>query len=148
MINPKFDPDIHLVFAILNGRVSSAINKRMALNFKNVNIDITPEQWTVLLFLWEHDGVTQISLCKDTFRDKPSMTRLINQLEKKGLATRIASKDDKRANHIYLTDKGRVLEPKVREVTRQTLLEALDGLDNDVMELAQETLRVIFKNLT
>ncbi|MFA6832475.1 MAG: MarR family transcriptional regulator [Bacteroidaceae bacterium] len=147
-MSPKFDPDIHLVFAILNGRVSSAINKRMASNFKNGNIDITPEQWTVLLFLWEHDGVTQISLCKDTFRDKPSMTRLINQLEKKGLVIRVASKNDKRANHIFLTDKGRVLEPKVREVTRQTLLEGLDGLDNDVMELAQETLRVIFKNLT
>ncbi len=148
MINPRFDPDIHLVFAILNGRVSSAINKRMALNFKKAELAITPEQWTVLLFLWEHDGVTQISLCKDTFRDKPSMSRLINQLEKKGLVIRIASKDDKRANHIYLTDKGKVLEPKVRDVTRQTLLEALDGLDDDVMELAQETLRVIFKNLT
>ena len=79
---------IKLIFAILNGKVSAAINRKLYRNFRQYNVDITPEQWTVLLYLWEKDGVTQQELCNATFKDKPSMTRLIDNLEKQTLVTR------------------------------------------------------------
>ena len=37
-------------------------------NFRQNGVEITPEQWTVLLFLWEKDGVTQQELCNATFK--------------------------------------------------------------------------------
>ena len=55
----QFKVDQQLVFAILNGKVSTAINRKLYRNFRQNGIDITPEQWTILLALWEKDGVPQ-----------------------------------------------------------------------------------------
>ena len=55
----QFNFDIQLIFAILNGKVSAAINRKLSRNFRLNDMEITPEQWTVLLYLWEKDGVTQ-----------------------------------------------------------------------------------------
>ena len=74
--------DNEMLFALLSGKLSSAINRKLYRSFRKINIDITPEQWTVLYYLWSKDGVTQQELCNATFKDKPSMTRLIDNLEK------------------------------------------------------------------
>ena len=49
----QFNFDIRLIFAILNGKVSAAINRKLSRNFRQNGLEITPEQWTVLIFLWE-----------------------------------------------------------------------------------------------
>ena len=88
----QFNFDIQLIFAILNGKVSAAINRKLSRNFRQNGLEITPEQWTVLIFLWEKDGVTQQELCNATFKDKPSMTRLIDNMERQHLVVRIPIK--------------------------------------------------------
>ena len=145
MIEP-FNFDISLIFAILNGKVSAAINRKLLRNFRDNELDITPEQWTVLLFLWERDGVSQQELCNATFKDKPSMTRLIDHMEKQGLVVRIASRDDRRANLIYLTRQGRDLEERTGWVANRTLKEALEGLTTEELRISQEVLRKVFSN--
>ncbi len=112
MIEPSFSYDTRLIFAILNGQVSMAMSKRLHKNFKQSGLDISPEQWTALFFLWQKDGVSQTDLCNFSYKDKTSVTRLINDLVAMGLVERIPSKMDKRVNFIYLTMKGRALEAK------------------------------------
>ncbi len=46
----QFSFDIQLIFAILNGKVSAAINRKLSRNFRQNGVEITPEQWTVLFF--------------------------------------------------------------------------------------------------
>ena len=142
----QFSFDIKLIFAILNGKVSAAINRKLYRNFREYNLDITPEQWTVLLFLWEKEGVTQQELCHVTFKDKPSMTRLINNVEKQNLVKRTACDTDKRINLIYLTSYGRSLEDKSRYVANKTLKEALRGLTIEELRVSQDVLRKVFSN--
>lgn len=141
-----FNFDISLIFAILNGKVSAAINRRLIRNFRENDLDITPEQWTVLLFLWEKDGVSQQELCNATFKDKPSMTRLIDNMERQNLVVRIASKSDRRTNLVYLTRQGRELEDRARNVANRTLKEALAGLSIEELRISQEVLRKVFSN--
>lgn len=143
----EFNFDTRLIFAILNGKVSAAINQKLYNNFKQGNLNINPEQWTVLLSLWEKDGVTQQELCNETSKDKPSMTRLINNMEKMHLVVRIASKTDKRYNMIYLTKNGRELEEITRFIANRTLKEALNGLSTDELRISQNVLRKIFSNI-
>lgn len=143
----EFNFDTRLIFAILNGKVSAAINQKLYNNFKQGNLNINPEQWTVLLSLWEKDGVTQQELCNETSKDKPSMTRLINNMEKMHLVVRIASKTDKRYNMIYLTKNGRELEEMARFIANRTLKEALNGLSTDELRISQNVLRKIFSNI-
>lgn len=141
-----FNFDISLIFAILNGKVSAAINRRLIRNFRENGLDITPEQWTVLLFLWEKDGVSQQELCNATYKDKPSMTRLIDNMERQNLVVRIASKSDRRTNLVYLTRQGRDLEERARCVANRTLKQALLGLTTEELRISQEVLRKVFSN--
>lgn len=138
--------DIRLIFAILNGRVSAAINRQLLRNFRKYDLNITPEQWTVLIYLWEKDGVTQQELCNATYKDKPSMTRLIDNMEKLNLVVRISSKTDRRTNLVHLTKTGRDLEKRTMFVANKTLKEALEGLSNEELSISQETLRKVFIN--
>lgn len=141
-----FSFDIRLIFAILNGKVSAAINRKLHRNFRQYNVDITPEQWTILLYLWEKDGVTQQELCNATFKDKPSMTRLIDNMERMNLVVRISSKTDRRINQIHLTRTGRDLEEKSLYIANKTLKEALRGLTIEELRISQNVLRKVFSN--
>jgi DNA-binding MarR family transcriptional regulator len=142
----QFKFDIRLIFAILNGKVSAAINRKLSRNFRLNGIEITPEQWTVLLFLWERDGVTQQELCNATFKDKPSMTRLIDNMERLHLVVRISDRKDRRTNLVHLTKTGRDLEEKSLVIANKTLKEALRGLTLDDLKVSQEVLRKVFAN--
>ena len=141
-----FKFDIQLIFAILNGKVSTAINRKLYRNFRLHGIDISPEQWTILLSLWEKDGVTQQELCNATFKDKPSMTRLIDNMERQHLVVRISDKRDRRTNLIHLTKTGRELENQAFVIANQTLKEALNGVPLEDLKIGQEVLRKIFMN--
>ena len=142
----QFKFDIQLIFAILNGKVSTAINRKLSRNFRQEGVEITPEQWTILLALWEKDGITQQELCNATFKDKPSMTRLIDNMEKQHLVVRISDKKDKRTNLIYLTKTGRDLENKSFKIAIATLQEALKRITIEDLKIGQEVLRKIFTN--
>ena len=142
----QFNFDIRLIFAILNGKVSAAINRKLSRNFRLNGLEITPEQWTVLIFLWEKDGVTQQELCNATFKDKPSMTRLIDNMERQHLVVRISDKRDRRTNLIHLTKDGKELEERARGLANQTLQESLYGVTAEELDISQEVLRKIFVN--
>ncbi len=141
-----FNFDMQLIFAIMNGKVSAAINRKLYRNFRQDGIEITPEQWTVLIFLWKQDGVTQQELCNATFKDKPSMTRLIDNMERQHLVVRISDKRDRRINLIHLTKDGKGLEERAFLIAKQTLKEALCDITIDELRVSQEVLRKIFYN--
>ena len=142
----QFHFDIQLIFAILNGKVSSAINRKLCRNFRQNGIELTAEQWTVLLLLSEKDGVTQQELCRSTYRDKPSMTRLIDNMERQNLVVRISDKKDRRVNLIHLTKHGKDVEERARFFANKTLKEALRGLTFEELRVSQEVLRKVFSN--
>ena len=142
----QFKFDIQLIFAILNGKVSTAINRKLHRNFRQNEIEISPEQWTILLALWEKDGITQQELCNATFKDKPSMTRLIDNMERQHLVVRISDKKDRRNNLIHLTKTGRELENKAYKIANATLEQALQGLSLEELKIGQEVLRKVFTN--
>ena len=95
----------------------------------------------------EKDGITQQDLCNATFKDKPSMTRLIDNMERQHLVVRISDKRDRRTNLIHLTKTGRELEGKAFVIANQTLKEALKEVSMDDLKIAQEVLKKIFQNI-
>ena len=143
----QFDFDVTLIFAVLNGRVSAAINRRLVMDFNEKGIDISPEQLTVLSLFWKKDRVTQQELCNITFKDKPNMTRLIDSLEKKGLAKRITDENDKRNNLILLTPEGKAIEEKAFLVANATMREALVNVTPQELAIGQDLLKKIFNNM-
>lgn len=144
----NLNQDLDLIFPIINGKVSMAINRMMYRNFRREGLDITPEQWTVLAFLWREDGVTQQTLCNSTFKDKPSMTRLLDNLAKQNLVYRNASTSDRRSNLIYLTDNGKAIKDKANKAVYQTMDSALAGIDEEGLKQVRTLLAAVFGNIS
>ncbi len=123
------------------------MSRRLQKNFKQAGVEITIEQWSVLYHLWKADGMSQQQLCDATFKDKPSITRLVDNLEKINLVKRVASKDDRRINLIFLTPEAQTLQEKSMDLANQTLNEALKGVTNGQVEIAKEVLQMVYENL-
>lgn len=135
------------IFSFLSGKASTAMSRRLQRNLKGVPCSMTAEQWSIMYHLWKEEGLTQQELAHFTYRDKPSITRLINNLEKMGLVIRVNDKQDRRSNLIYLTKEGRKMKDAGIAQAEKTLQEALDGVDATNLIIAQEILGRVFQNL-
>jgi len=135
------------LFDILVGKISGTINRTFLRTFSAAGIDISFEQWTVLACLWNKDKVTQQTLCSLTAKDKPSMTRLIDKLEKHNLVTRVSDHNDRRINLIHLTNNGIALQQKATELVEKIVCKALNNITDEELTISRGVLKKIMTNL-
>ena len=135
------------LYSVINGMASTAVARRLQKNFRNAGLEITIEQWSVLYHLWKEDCLSQQELCNRTFRDKPSITRLIDNLEKQSLVRRLASKKDRRINLVCLTDAAKELQDVTLNIANQTMDEALAGVKKEDIEIVKQVLQRVYDNL-
>jgi DNA-binding MarR family transcriptional regulator len=135
------------LYSILSGRTHSVFNRALLNNFKKNNIALTKEQWTILGVLWLDDGCSQQTLAHRTYKDKPGITRLIDNLEKENLVERRPDAKDRRLNLIFLTPKGKIIEREVIEIVNQTLESAVKGIDPENLKIVKNTFLQIYDNL-
>jgi DNA-binding MarR family transcriptional regulator len=135
------------LYSFVTGKASIAIARRLQKKFNAAGLKITIEQWSVLYHLWKEDGQSQQELCHATFRDKPSITRLLDNLEKLQLVKRVASPDDRRINRIYLSKTGLKLQEESMMFAEQTLNEALEGVPSEQIDICKTVLQLVYDNL-
>ncbi len=131
----------------LTGVAYRSINKRLSANLKASGNKITSEQYGILKQLWISEGQTQLDLACKTSKDKPGITRLLNNLEKKGFIERRVNEDDKRCNKIYLTSKGKKMQKISLEVGEKTVIETTSSIDKSEMQICKKVLAQICTNL-
>jgi DNA-binding MarR family transcriptional regulator len=134
-------------FGFIVVKAGRLIENRLKNNFEKANIDVTPQQWSVLTYLWNEDGITQQKLADVFSKDKTSMTRLLNNMEKNGLIEREKDDKDKRNKKIYLTFKSKLMKKESIKIAEQTLVETLANIDNDEIKKSKKVLKQINKNL-
>jgi DNA-binding MarR family transcriptional regulator len=135
------------LYSFITGKASTAIARRLQKKFNASGLSITIEQWSVLYHLWKEDGKSQQELCNRTFRDKPSITRLVDNLEKLNLVKRVSSKEDRRINMIYLTQEAYALQEQTMGLAEETLNEALQLVPPDQVDVCKAVLQVVYDNL-
>jgi len=135
------------LYSVINGMASTAIARRLQKHFRQAGLEITIEQWSILYHLWLQDCLSQQELCTRTFRDKPSITRLIDNLEKQKLVKRVASKEDRRKNLVCLTEAAKNLQNLTIDLANQTMDEALTGVGKDEIETVKKVLYQVYDNL-
>lgn len=79
-------------------------------------LGITYTQYIVFLALWERDGVSVGELCRKLYLDNGTLTPLLKKMEDAGFLTRSRSGEDERVVVVSLTEKGRALREKAREI--------------------------------
>jgi len=135
------------IFSILTGKISSTINKALLRAFAEEDLNITTEQWTVLSCLWKEDRVTQQELCDLTRKDKPSMTRLIDNLQRNKFVVRVPHATDRRVNLIHLTQYGASLRERVPSIVQRVVDKALSNVSEEEVITSRNVLNKIITNL-
>lgn len=136
------------LYSVITGMASIAVARRLQKNFRQAGLEITIEQWSLLYHLWKEDGLSQQELCNRTFRDKPSVTRLVDNLEKQQLVQRVADKNDRRINLVCLTEAAREIQQLTVDLANQTMDEALINISKAEIETVKKVLQQVYDNLT
>lgn len=144
----KKDFDFEDVIGYLLFRAHRAMANKLFQNLKEQGFDITPEQWMLLVHLWQKDGMSQNEIAQNCAKDKTTITRAIDTLEKRGMVKRVKDDEDGRVNNIFLTEKAKQMHAEVIPTIRQTNEEAQIGIGLYDIEITKETLKKIYNNLS
>lgn len=107
---------------------------QMKRNEMLLKYGITSSQNKVLRCLWEEDGVYQSDILRQLSVRAPSLTKLIEQLEKKGFVERKSCLEDARAKRVFLTEDGKNLKDKSLEVVYYLEDTLFNGFDEKEKE--------------
>ena len=130
------------------GRAARSMGMRLNRNFMEAGHNVTCEQWGVLVNLWRRNGQSQQELAGTTCKDKTSVTRLIDGLEKRNLVVRTPDKVDRRQKLIYLTSKGKEFQQELLHIVEKTLNEAQQNVPAKDMDICKKVLCRVYENLS
>ena len=117
------------------GRTSKLIDYYVADCLDKQGIKLTKVQMMLLKRLRENNGLTQHELAFLTNRDKASLARLLNTMEKKNLVARIPSELDHRINLIYITKHGENILKQAWPIIKDVFKQIHQGINNDEISL-------------
>src|SRR5262249_14976301 len=73
--------------------------------------DVRPSYGSVLVPLFEEDGLRMSELAARARLAKQTMTTMVRLVERDGLVRRVSDPDDARATRVYLTERSRRFQP-------------------------------------
>ena len=143
--NDKLKSDINL--GMLIGQVHRLSTKKFVQNSHDSGLDISMEQWIVLGPIWENECLSHKEISEYCLKDKTSVTKIIDTLEKKNLVVRVSDQLDHRVKRVVLSNKGKELFLQaipIMELTRDQLRE---GITEQDIESLRSVLTKIYNNL-
>lgn len=120
----------------------------IAAMFRKSGLPLTPEQFMLIDLLWNQGEMSQQQLADQLQKDKNSVTKLVDAIEKKGLVVRRQNAQDRRSNTIVLTEKAEILKPGAKEKGISVLDQMLQGIDEKELRAFLSTLRKLNENMT
>lgn len=114
---------------------------------KENGIDITIEQWLVLNVISENEGVNQLTIGEILVKDKPTISRMVQSLLKKGFVRKETSNEDLRQFSLSLSEEGTRLIKVIFPVIEAIRLKGLDNLSEEEKLSASKILLKIQKNI-
>ncbi|MEO1563879.1 MAG: MarR family transcriptional regulator [Pseudomonadota bacterium] len=95
----------------------------------------------VLLTLADHDALPMQEIAKRLARDKSQLTRMVHQLEEKGLIARAVSEQDARISLISITEEGMDAVEVHRKAVAESIEEVLGPLSEREIQLMTDILK-------
>lgn len=97
--------------------------------------------------LWEQDGLTQSQLVEQMCVQPATISKMLDRMEKSGLAVRRADAEDNRVSRVYLTEQGKNLQNAVCDVWDQVEARITTGLSTEERVLLRRLLLQVYENL-
>ena len=137
----------HMSMGMLINSAHRAMTKRFVQNAMKSGLDISLDQWMVLGPIWQLESASQKELGEITLKDKTSITRLVDMLEKKNLVVRVEDQIDHRIKRVILTNAGKQLFFDVLPIMEKTREEVRKDISDQDIETFKKVLSSIIVNL-
>ena len=119
----------------------------IAVNLRQMDVPLTPEQFMLIDLLWNHGEMSQQRLADLMHKDKNSVTKLVDAIERKGFVVRRQNRTDRRSNTLVLTENANLLKPGAKQKGISILDQMLEGISEDELRAFLGTLRNLSENM-
>ena len=127
-------------------KLSGIIKRQIYQIISEEGLDITPEQWVLLVNLWENDGQTIDDLVTQSQKDFANVTRIVEKLSKNGYIIKRKNHKDGRSVLLYCTDKVKTIMPHINKCQMLSLNISLKGISQEEQDTFLHILDKIEKN--
>lgn len=139
LLSKEVAVELNLTACKLKQYITSMLKKR--------GVPLTPEQFILIDLLWNQGAMSQQQLADQMQKDKNSVTKLVDAIERKGFVVRQQSAVDRRSNIIFLTEKAELLKNVAKEKGIYILDRMLDGISEKELRGFLHTLNKLNKNM-
>ena len=120
----------------------------IASKLRQMEVPLTPEQFILIDLLWNQGSMSQQQLADQMQKDKNSVTKLVDALERKGFVVREQNRQDRRSNTLVLTEKAEGLKHSAKQKGISILDEMLVGISEEELRSFLVTLHKLNRNMT
>jgi DNA-binding MarR family transcriptional regulator len=120
----------------------------VAAKLRQMEVPLTPEQFILIDLLWNQGSMSQQQLADQMQKDKNSVTKLVDALERKGFVVREQNRQDRRSNTLMLTEKAEILKHGTKQKGVSILDEMLVGISEEELRSFLVTLHKLNRNMT
>lgn len=120
----------------------------IAAKLRQENVPLTPEQFLLIDLLWNQGSMSQQQLADQMHKDKNSVTKLVDAIERKGFVYRQQNASDRRSNTLVLTEKALELRDHAKQKGISILDEMLEDISETELRAFISTLNKLNVNMT
>jgi DNA-binding MarR family transcriptional regulator len=106
------------------------------------------EQWVVLYIIFDSSGLSQTDVTKLALKDAPTVTRIIDNLVKKGWVYRQMSAEDRRKFEMYTTASGRLLVEQLLPIVMKLRERGITDVSEADLRVFKRVLGRLFANFS
>jgi DNA-binding MarR family transcriptional regulator len=125
--------DDRLLFML--SKAQHTLSAYLKKKFKEEGVHVSPGQMGILFLLVQKDLRPMNELSKILDIDNSAITRLVDRLEKAGLAQRTMNSADRRQYLIGITEKGREQSAKAKNISKQANDKIKDGFTDSEVKI-------------
>jgi DNA-binding MarR family transcriptional regulator len=131
----------------LSYKTSRVISNALAAKFAENGINVTVEQWRVLMPLSKVDGLPQGRIGEVLMQEKTGISRLVAGLERHGYVRRESDPQDRRLKRLFITDAGRELVERTIVLMHEVNDVVEQGIAPERLASAKEVMHKVLENL-
>lgn len=135
--------EVAVYINILNSKIKKYFGDELNKN----TINMTPEQYLVMDILWDEGTLSQQAIAEIIQKDKNSVTKFIDSLERKGFVFRAVDKEDRRINNIVLSKDGIMLKDTTTEVAINMMNQVVKNIDDNELAVFVKVLQQMKHNI-
>lgn len=140
LLSKELTVELHLTGCRLKQYIATMLRK--------MEVPLTPEQFMLIDLLWNQGEMSQQQLADLMQKDKNSVTKLVDAIEKKGFVTRRQNAQDRRSNTLVLTEKALHLKPEAKQKGISILDHMLSGISEEELRSFLGTLHKLNENMS